>query len=69
MTRGQLRLADYLAHILEAIERIGQYTEDMVEVTFQENRMVQDAVIRNIDIIGEASPRHIRQSRHPDPGL
>jgi uncharacterized protein with HEPN domain len=55
MSRGKLRLADYLTHILEAIERIGQYTEDMVEVTFQENRMVQDAVIRNIEIIGEAS--------------
>ena len=37
MSRGKLRLADYLTHILEAIERIGQYTEDMVEVTFQEN--------------------------------
>lgn len=55
MTRDQQRLADYLAHILEAIERIKQYTEDMVEVTFLENRMVQDAVIRNFEIIGEAS--------------
>lgn len=55
MTRDQQRLADYLAHILEAIERIEQYTDDMVEVTFLENRMVQDAVIRNFEIIGEAS--------------
>ena len=30
MTRDQQRLADYLAHILEAIERIERYTEDMV---------------------------------------
>lgn len=29
MSRDQQRLADYLAHILEAIERIGHYTEDM----------------------------------------
>jgi len=27
MTRDQQRFADYLAHILEAIERIDQYTE------------------------------------------
>ena len=31
MTRDQQRLADYLSHILEAIERIDRYTEDMDE--------------------------------------
>ena len=31
MTRDQQRLADYLAHIAEAIERIDRYTEDMDE--------------------------------------
>ena len=55
MTRDQLRLADYLAHNAEAIERIDRYTEDLGEVAFQNNPLVQDAVIRNIEIIGEAS--------------
>jgi uncharacterized protein with HEPN domain len=55
MIRAQQRLADYLAHILESIERIKQYTEDMNEVTFLDSPMAQDAVIRNIEIIGEAS--------------
>jgi uncharacterized protein with HEPN domain len=55
MIRGQQRLADYLAHILEAIERIERYTEDMTELAFLENQLVQDAVIRNFEIIGEAS--------------
>lgn len=55
MSRDKQRLADYLAHILEAIERIDRYTEDMVEVSFLENEMVQDAVVRNLEIIGEAS--------------
>lgn len=50
-----LRVPDYLGHILEAIERIERYTEDMSEVAFLDNTMVQDAVIRNIEIIGEAS--------------
>ena len=55
MSRDPQRLADYLAHILEAIERIGQYTKGMTEPAFLENRLVQDAVIRNFEIIGEAS--------------
>ena len=40
MSRDTLRLADYLEHILESISQ---------------NRMVQDTVIRNLEIIGEAS--------------
>lgn len=55
MTRDKQRLADYLTHILEAIERIDRYTGDMAEVAFLENQMAQDAVIRNFEIIGEAS--------------
>lgn len=55
MNRNQQRLADYLAHITEAIERIDRYTEDMDEVAFLSNQLVQDAVIRNFEIIGEAS--------------
>jgi uncharacterized protein with HEPN domain len=55
MSRDEQRLIDYLAHILEAIKRIGDYIEDMDEVTFLESSMAQDAVIRNFEIIGEAS--------------
>jgi uncharacterized protein with HEPN domain len=55
MNRDPRRLADYLAHICQAIERIDQYTEDMNEVAFLDSPLVQDAVIRNLEIIGEAS--------------
>ena len=55
MSRDSQRLSDYLGHILEAIERIVRYTEDMDEVQFLQSEMVQDAVIRNLEIIGEAS--------------
>ncbi|WP_436226712.1 hypothetical protein [Cupriavidus necator] len=37
MSRDKQRLADYLEHILEAIERIVRYTEDMDEVVFLGN--------------------------------
>jgi len=50
-----LRVPDYLGHILKAIERIGRYTADMDELAFLNNELVQDAVLRNIEIIGEAS--------------
>lgn len=55
MSRDQQRLQDYLAHIIQAIERIYQYTQDIDEMGFLGNTLVQDAVIRNIEIIGEAS--------------
>lgn len=55
MTSTPQRLIDYLAHILEAIERINHYTEDMDETAFLSSRLIQDAVIRNFEVIGEAS--------------
>lgn len=55
MSRDLQRLPDYLAHIIEAIERIDRYTEDMDELAFLDNQMAQDAVVRNFEIIGEAS--------------
>lgn len=50
----KLRIPDYLGHILEAIQRIHRYVEDMDEVQFLEDLKTQDAVIRNFEIIGEA---------------
>jgi uncharacterized protein with HEPN domain len=55
LTRDLHRLADYLAHMLEAIRRIEEYVSDMDEMTFLGSSLVQDAVIRNFEILGEAS--------------
>lgn len=55
MSRDKQRLLDYLGHILEAIERIDRYTQDLNETVFLQSEMAQDAVIRNLEIIGEAS--------------
>ena len=54
MSRDPQRLPDYLGHILQAIERIQRYTDDMDELGFVQNEMAQDAVIRNFEVIGEA---------------
>ena len=59
MTKA-LRVPDYLGHILKAIERIERYTANMDEATFLNSELVQDAVIRNIEIIGEASNNILR---------
>lgn len=63
MTQDWQRLADYLAHILEAIERIESYTANVAKLAFLENQLVQDAVIRNLEVIGEASNNIAK--RHP----
>ena len=55
MKRDPQRLPDYLNHILEAIERIEEYVSDLDEIAFLGNKLVQDAVIRNFEVIGEAS--------------
>src|SRR5215813_5730689 len=63
MSRKERRLRDYLDHIVQAVLKIERYTEGMNQSAFLENDLVQDAVIRNLEIIGEAS-RSI-QLRHP----
>ena len=55
-----LRLPVYLGHILEAIERIEEYVSDMDEMAFLGSKLVQDAVCRNIEVIGEASNNIMR---------
>lgn len=64
MKKNALRVPDYLGHILQAVERINTYTDDLDEAGFLQNQMAQDAVIRNIEIIGEAA-RNI-EKQHPE---
>lgn len=64
MNQNTQRLADYLSHIQEAIERIDRYTKSLDEASFLQNEMAQDAVIRNLEIIGEAS--HNIDSYYPE---
>lgn len=44
-----------LEDILECAEKISAYVEKVEKPSFMENGMLQDAVIRNLEIIGEAS--------------
>ena len=64
MSREDLRIADYVGHMLEAIRRIGQYTSGVNYDDFLRGKIIQDAVLRNIEILGEAA-RNI-ESAAPD---
>jgi uncharacterized protein with HEPN domain len=45
----------YLSHILDAITQIEIYTAGLSYDQFSQTRLVQDGVIRQLEIIGEAS--------------
>lgn len=60
----RLHILNYVEHILTAIRRINHYTEDVSEATFLQSELIQDAVIRNIEIIGEASRNIDRYHPH-----
>lgn len=47
--------------MLEAIIKIEQYTQDMDFDTFVSTSLVIDAVVRNVEILGEAS-RHLEEA-------
>lgn len=59
-----LRVADYLRHIQEAIDNIQAYTAGMDVSAFMADRKTQDAVIRNLEVIGEACNNVSK--KHPD---
>lgn len=48
------RLKDFLGHILEAVDRIESFSAGMDEAGFLADIKTQDAVIRNLEVIGEA---------------
>ena len=50
----------YLRHILDSIVKIEDYLQDVAEERFQREGMVQDAVLRQLEIIGEAT-KHISE--------
>lgn len=50
--------ADYLNDILDAIEKISNFTEGMDYTTFESDEKTIFAVIRALEIVGEAT-KHI----------
>jgi uncharacterized protein with HEPN domain len=66
-----LRVPDYLEHILQAMTQIETYTEGIDQAAFARSPLLQDAVVRNIEIIGEAANNILSldstfDKNHPD---
>ncbi len=55
----------YFHDILNAIKKIEKYTKDIDFKKFSENELIQDGVIRNLEIIGEAV-KHIPENIKKD---
>ena len=58
-----------LRDILEAARLIGTYVKDTTETDFRADKQKQDAVIRRIEMIGEAAAHLTAATRHTFPEL
>ena len=47
----------FLRHVVDASERIFKYLEGVNQAQFEANHLLQDGVIRQLEIIGEAIKR------------
>jgi uncharacterized protein with HEPN domain len=56
-------------HIMDAIEYIEEYTQGLDYEGFINKRLVQDGVIRQIEIIGEATKKISTEIKENIPGI
>lgn len=59
----------YLTHIREALETTEEYLKDVSYDRFVSNKMIIDAVVRELEIIGEASNKLSDQFREEHSGV
>lgn len=59
----------YLKHILDSISRIKEYSKDIGYEEFVDNHLIQDAVIRQLEIIGEAAKRLSKELKEKHPQI
>jgi uncharacterized protein with HEPN domain len=53
----------YIDHILQSINNILEYTKGLTKKDFSKNNLIQDAVIRNFEIMGEATKKVSQEYR------
>jgi len=57
----------YLAHMLECVDRITEYVAND-ETGFRASRLIQDAVVRNLQTLAESSQRLTDEIKSTEPG-
>jgi uncharacterized protein with HEPN domain len=55
MSLHTLRAREYLVHMLDAVGQIQQYVSGKGSEDFLSDRLLQDGIVRNFEILGEAS--------------
>lgn len=58
----------YVRHMLDAIQRVEAYLSNVTEEVFRDETLIQDAVIRQLEIIGEAA-KHVSMEVRPRSGI
>jgi uncharacterized protein with HEPN domain len=59
----------YLIHIIECIERIESYMQEIDKETFLKTPLIQDAVIRNLQTLAESTQRLSEQMKKTQPKI
>jgi len=59
----------FIEHILESIARIEEYTKEKTKKEFLNSTQTQDAVIRRIEIIGEAAKNIPDETKQKYPNI
>lgn len=67
--REQIKDVGRLEHILESIDNIFEFVKGVDFNTFTTNKMLRFAVIKNIEIIGEASYKLTKEFKNAHPEI
>lgn len=59
----------YIEHMLSCIQNIQTYIGNLSKDNFMDNKLVQDAVIRNFEVMGEASKNITKSFQEQFPQL
>ncbi len=59
----------YIVHIQRSINQIVEYTNGLKEEEFLSNQLIEDAVVRNFEIIGEATKQISKEFRAKHTGI
>jgi uncharacterized protein with HEPN domain len=69
MNRHPFRAHDYVEHMLDAAQAIQQFVSGMSEEEFVSDRRTRDAVVRNLEVLGEAAKNSLTCNRMSFPAF
>ena len=67
--RDQLKDTDRLAHIIEAIDNVKTFMQDKSSEDLQEDKLLYYAVVKNIEIVGEAAYKLSTEFKNDHPEI